>query len=393
MRSLTLLTVALLPTPLLAAQVHVGLRSAVADGAGAIVVDLITPVPSEAEDASPLRADLAAILSIGERSYPVTLDRLPDAGSTTALAGSPRHIRYHLRLPASAEGQVALLAIPSLGISGAAIDLPAPGASQSAANPAPVTTAGAAPAPSFAEDRRNAFLASFSPYRGVYAAYGPGTDSPARIQLSFKYQPFGRPARDGVSGSWVDGITFGYTQRIFWDVEGKSAPIRDVDYMPELFYLVRPRSVSGTVALGGQGGLAHESNGRGGTASRSINMAYLQPEATISLGVWRLTVGPRVWTYLGSRAGNTDIAHYRGHTGLYAAIGRDDGLRLTTETRLNPGSGKGAAEAELSYPLAPLLSSAVNLYIFGQGFTGYGENLLDYDRRQTRLRLGLGFAR
>jgi outer membrane phospholipase A len=35
------------------------------------------------------------------------------------------------------------------------------------------------------------------------------------------------------------------------------------------------------IALGGQVGLRHESNGRDGTASRSINSFYLAPMAAI----------------------------------------------------------------------------------------------------------------
>jgi outer membrane phospholipase A len=74
-------------------------------------------------------------------------------------------------------------------------------------------------------------------------------------------------------------------------------------------------------------------------------------------------------------------------------LGKEDGLRLSTSTRFNFSSGKGAVGVDLSYPLNRLWSGGPDLYLFGQGFTGYGENLLDYDRKATRLRIGLAIVR
>ena len=74
-------------------------------------------------------------------------------------------------------------------------------------------------------------------------------------------------------------------------------------------------------------------------------------------------------------------------------IGEDEGLRLSTSTRFNFSSGKGALSADLSYPLPRLLGGGPDLYLFGQSFVGYGENLLDYDRRMTRFRIGVALVR
>jgi phospholipase A1 len=191
----------------------------------------------------------------------------------------------------------------------------------------------------------------------------------------------------------VEGLNFGYTQRLFWDLGRKSSPFHNVDYMPEFFYLFPARPVGDVLTLGGQIGIRHESNGRDGAASRTINTLYVQPIATMPIGSYKLTVGPRLWTYLGSLSDNPDAKRFRGNTGLMAEIGSDDGMRLSTTTRLNPGSGKGSFNAELSYPLDRLTHSDLNFYLFGQAFTGFGENLLDYDRRQTRFRIGVGMVR
>ncbi|HLU91876.1 MAG TPA: phospholipase A, partial [Pedomonas sp.] len=40
-----------------------------------------------------------------------------------------------------------------------------------------------------------------------------------------------------------------------------------------------------------------------------------------------------------------------------------------------------------------IIDTSLNLYLFGQFFTGYGENLLDYNQRDTRLRAGFAIVR
>ena len=48
---------------------------------------------------------------------------------------------------------------------------------------------------------------------------------------------------------------------------------------------------------------------------------------------------------------------------------------------------------ELSYPFRRILGGGPDFYLFGQGFTGYGENLLDYNKHVTRLRIGVALVR
>ena len=156
------------------------------------------------------------------------------------------------------------------------------------------------------------------------------------------------------------GPTGPYTQRLFWDLGGDSSPFRNIDFMPELFYLL-PAVSKGTLAFGGQAGLRHESNGRDGLASRSLNTLYVQPVATIPIGDYKLSLGPRYSFYVGDLEDNPDVKRYRGHTSLFAEFGRDDGLRLTTNSRINFSSGKGAIDAELSYPLDKIVDTNLNV--------------------------------
>lgn len=305
-----------------------------------------------------------------------------ESGPLRLAPGGFGRLRYEADLPAGITGLVSLAFAGAPAIALTLADRPTALASAAPSVPAP------SPAPpSAGSPRDNPFLANLSAYEPIYAIYGPGTDTSARIQISLKYRLF------GARGNWLDGIHFAYTQRMFWDIEEASSPFRDVNYMPELFYLVPPKPVGERVALGGRIGARHESNGRDGDESRTLNTIYVQPEASIPVGGNTLTLGPRLWAYVGGQEGNEDIERYRGHTGLYAAFGRDDGLRLSLTSRLNFSSGKGAVDGVLSYPLTNMWASGPQLYLIAQGFTGYGESLLDYDRRQTRLRFGFGITR
>src|SRR3546814_3432727 len=88
----------------------------------------------------------------------------------------------------------------------------------------------------------------FPTRRSSDLVYGPDTNSEARIQFSFKYQLFASRRAEGLPRSWRDGLHFGYTQRMFWDLGAYSSPFRNIDFQPELFYLT-PRSEEHTSEL------------------------------------------------------------------------------------------------------------------------------------------------
>ena len=378
-------------------EMLIGHVEAQATGGAMVDIHLLNtgPVTTQADVADMVEARLERPSALGT-GRTVTLRRAPATPATFSIApGMFATARY--RLDAFQDG--ALLSIPSW--SGQAVTLfAAPGpirATASALDPQVVaapaeTSIPVTPSPS---DRTvgNAFLENLSAYQPIYAVYGPGTNSEARIQLSFKYQLFGSEARED-RPALGDGFYFAYTQRMFWDLGADSSPFRNIDFQPELFYTTQPKALSDTATLAGQIGLRHESNGRDGDLSRSLNTIYVGPMAAFSLGnETRLTVAPRAWIYAGDLSDNADIRRYRGNSGLTVEIGQDDGLRLSASSRINFSSGKGSIAADLSYPLRGILGGGPDFYLFGQSFVGYGENLLDYNRRTTRLRIGVALVR
>ncbi|QWT14383.1 phospholipase A [Sphingobium xenophagum] len=370
---------------------------------GAVDVDLRLLNGEPAATAMTLPPRLEAEVTIDGQVVHAWLERSSGSPATVRIpAGGFSRAQYRLRLPASSPSQKhASLSIMGWAAPPVAFDIPsAPRIAQAyacstglASDAGPADAKAVAPAPS---DRSagNAFLANLSAYEPIYAVYGPGTNTEARIQLSFKYQLLGYRAQQDKARSLPNGLYFAYTQRMFWDVGAKSSPFRNVDYQPELFYLSPPLTLSSGATVSAQAGLRHESNGRDGTASRSLNTVYVAPMAAIPLsGGYRLTLAPRLWLYAGDLGDNPDIRRYRGNTGLFAEIGKDDGLRLSTSTRFNFGSCKGSVAADISYPLSRVLGGGPDFYLFGQSFVGYGENLLDYHRRTTRLRIGVALVR
>ncbi len=240
----------------------------------------------------------------------------------------------------------------------------------------------------------NDLLDNLTAYEPIYAIFGPGTNTAAKIQISFQYRLFGSSNAKEKQASWRDGIHFAYTQRMFWDVDAESSPFHNIDFLPELTYVSPSATLGNRISLGGQVGLRHESNGRAGPESRSLNALYVAPMASMPLGgEYRMVVAPRLSFLVGDKSENPDILDYRGTTSLFVEIGKDDGLRLSTATRFNFATGNGAVFADLSYPLQNIWRSAPAFYLFAQGFTGYGENLLDYDQRATRLRVGFALVR
>lgn len=379
------------------------------DAQGVAIVELRLLNSGDAPSTIALPERIEAQIENDDRTHPVLIERTADTQAAMTIApGSFGQARY--RLPANSLSTDALLSIPGWSEQRIALrrlpdsqqaatkqaDMEQSGTSLAAARQSAAPAAALPPADVVPPDDRgagNAFIGNLGPYEPIYAAFGPGTNTEARIQLSFEYRLFGsRSAR--LPGSWRDGLHLAYTQRMFWDLGADSAPFRNIDYQPELIYITPDRQVKKNVSVALQGGIRHESNGRDGLASRSINSIYIAPMAAISLGgERRLLVAPRLSFYVGDRSDNPDIADYRGHTGLFMQVGDENGLRLSTNSRLNFSTGKGAINADLSYPLPRLLGGGPDLYLFAQGFAGYGENLLDYNRSITRLRIGLALVR
>lgn len=364
-------------------------------GGAAVAIRLTVLNASDDPASHALPAVIQVAVRRGERR--ASLRALRDPSGPSSVKIGPHGFSealYRLELPPALAGSSAVTLISIAG-SSTELALTAPPTNASDTSEPAYANGMDIPTPALesssetvGEDRP--FFSRLSAYEPIYVVYGPASHSDTRAQISVKYILFGGP--DGAEGK-RDGIYIAYTQRMFIDAGRDSNPFHAVDYQPELFYLFRPRPAGSGLGIGGQAGFRHVSNGEGGLQSRSYNLAYVKPEFSFRIGDQNLVLAPMAWIYLGSRRDNPDIEDYRGHSGLSLRFGSNQGLMLTADSRFGFGTGKGAIDATLSYPLNRIFSSRLNLYIFTQAFAGYGESLLDYDERTTRLRVGIGIVR
>jgi outer membrane phospholipase A len=227
----------------------------------------------------------------------------------------------------------------------------------------------------------------------MYFLVSPDTDLSARFQLSFKYRLFERDRGFASLLPFLGGLHFGYTQTSIWDLGEPSAPFRDTSYRPSLFYdwpMVLDKDSRHAVVW--RGGLEHESNGRDGDLSRSINIAFLQMDWRYRLSdLNTIGIKPKVWGYI-EKSDNPDIQDYRGFGQLETSFWHKDWKASVLIRRGK--AGKGSTQADLSYPLKGLFPRAGGGFFHMQYFDGEGDTLLEYNQsRDPQFRIGFSIVR
>lgn len=340
----------------------------------------------------------------GESSLPDTLLARAYAGerawrlNLTALAPAQgKRRRYHTQLPLAARGGVVIDLIAHESSKLAFIADAPPDAVARLVEPRtrPPVLEGALDvstgiAATSAESRLHEPV--LSGYEPMYFLVGSRQGTSARFQLSFKYRLFDDDSGWGRDRPWLTGFYFAYTQNSFWDLSAQSKPFRDTSYRPAVFWQWQ-RTDEKTWIDAARVGLEHESNGRGGIDSRSINTAFVQPVWRWKLDAARaFTFEPRFIAYL-EKSDNPDIQKYRGYVDWRARLGRENGLVLTTNLRTG-SSGRGSVQLDASYPLRDELFGRFGGYLHLQYFNGYGEDILGYNqKRDAQIRIGFSIVR
>ena len=205
-----------------------------------------------------------------------------------------------------------------------------------------------------------------------------------KIQLSFKTK-----LAEGLLGTRSD-LWFGYTQVSYWQVGNRdqSSPFRETNYEPEATWIVPVDWGLGGLRMRFLGlTLNHQSNGQGGSLSRSWNR--LIGEAAADYGPWSFHVRPwtRAFASSGERDDNPDIEDYAGRGELVVAWRRDGHVVTATGRHTLRGDerSRGSLRLDWAFPLAGSLNGHVQI------FSGYGLNLIDYNHRQTTIGLGFSF--
>lgn len=319
------------------------------------------------------------------------------SGPIEVAPGGFTRIRLQGAMPAQVEG-IATLVPTGVASNSVALQIlaPAPNAGMVAANE---STRKAEPP----QDKGSYTTAlvdkppplSVSVYEPVYFLVGGDGGLNAKFQISLRYQLFDGRGSLANRLPWIDDLFLSYSQTSLWDLGDLSKPFRDSSYRPRLFFsnYDLARFFDGQLRLGVESGFGHESNGKEGEESRSFNMLYVRPALTLGdpAGL-RFFAAPLIHNYIADND-NADLKDYRGYVDWVLGFGAKGGLDFWATLRKGNRSDYGSVELNLSYPLSKLSGGDLTGWLMLQYFNGYGESLLDYNRKlDSQLRLGIGIA-
>lgn len=206
----------------------------------------------------------------------------------------------------------------------------------------------------------------------------------ATFQISFKMKLW-EDMFGGDSALWM-----GYTQKSHWQIynDDLSRPFRETNFEPELMWTLPTKydifGLSGRLlALG----VVHQSNGRGDPLSRSWNRVYGM--VALERGPFVMQIKP--WYRLSEdedKDDNPDINDYIGRAEFLFfykwAQEITTTLRLRTTFKSDPAWG--SAQIDVRFPITKDLRGYV------QAFSGYGENMIDYNFRNTSVGIGVSIG-
>ena len=182
-----------------------------------------------------------------------------------------------------------------------------------------------------------------------------------------------------------------YTNRSFWQVyNGEySEPFRETNHEPELWaQFANDWEIWGFNNALNAVGWVHQSNGAAGLQSRSWNRAYAN--FVFEKNNFAFSFKPWIWLSKDkSESDNPDITDFMGHGEFRVAWQRNDHVvTMMLRNQLESGFDKGAVEIGWSIPIYnyPYLKAYV------QYFNGYGESLIDYNRKVNRIGVGISLT-
>ncbi len=194
-----------------------------------------------------------------------------------------------------------------------------------------------------------------------------------------------------------DSLWFGYTQQSYWQLFNGaiSRPFRSTDHEPEVLYIY-PHQLQlpggWNYRLSGLG-VVHQSNGQSLPLSRSWNRVYLMGAAEKVLGQHSsLTLQGRLWNRMRESSSDDDnpgIENFIGRAELAGSwqINQANTLGITLRHALR---SQGRGSTRIDWMMAPRSSpNYTGLRYHLQLFNGYGDSLLDYNRKRTVLSVGL----
>lgn len=234
-------------------------------------------------------------------------------------------------------------------------------------------------------------------YKDNYFISGDDQEDQVKFQVSAKYSIF-YPSKIGLYA--------GYTQISWWKIYEKSSPFYETNYMPELFLNFESgNNVFGDVEIPfidfiQVSPIFHKSNGRDELDSRSINTYYGQIQFSYG-DVYNFGFGLKGFNYYNKSKKNRDIEKYIGYyeTDIFFKI-KSKTVEFFDKEELHFKFG-GYDKSDFDdkeyigwYCIEVqfrIITSYVQPKLFIQYYNGYGEFLIDYNKKEDSFRIGLVF--
>lgn len=187
---------------------------------------------------------------------------------------------------------------------------------------------------------------------------------------------------------------FAYSQKALWQIYdgSNSRPFREVNHNPEIFWRRLPAN-NPWGSFGYDLGAEHESNGRSGIESRSWDRLFARfwrskDNLRADLKIWYRIPEDRKENPADPKGDdNPDIEEFLGYGDLTLRYQFNNASLLRWMIRYNPATGHGASEMDYSFPIQD------RFFLLIQWFSGYGDSLIDYDKRLDRIGIGIAFKR
>lgn len=221
--------------------------------------------------------------------------------------------------------------------------------------------------------------------------YFIGNKDDLKFQISVKYSLF---------YPFKSGVYFAYTEQAWWDIYKNSSPFREFNHNPEVFWRVDEGdnlfndSMLGYVDYIQAGPYEHKSNGVDGERSRSLNRYYGQIQLSVG-EVLNAGVNLKVWNYYNLASENRDLKKYNGYGEgeLFVKL-KSSSVQYLDKEKIYVKGGLGTDPSKYWFETGiffRIITTHVQPRFYIQYFQGYGESLVDYDKKDKQIRAGLLF--
>ena len=209
-------------------------------------------------------------------------------------------------------------------------------------------------------------------------------DEEVKFQISFQGKIWENDAFD---------VGMAYTQQSYWQLFNKplSSPFRETNFEPEVFIRWKNTDDLQGFKTNYRFGFDHQSNGRSDPFSRSWNRIYGEVQLTEPGSAYD-QVSPyymalKTWFRIPEKAANDNNPDITNYYGFWEFNGRlSNGkhrYHMMLRNNLHTKNNRGAVQLDWSWKVSQEFDTYVQL------FHGYGENLIEYNHRNTRIGAGI----